>query len=85
MLMGRGLNLSPTVVFFSLIFWIFLLGAPGAFLTMPLTFFVAVTLSTYPEASWLVSLMVVQEPTTTAEEVPAADTADPTECRAWCS
>ena len=78
MLMGRALNLSPTIVFFSFIFWVFLLGAPGAFLAMPLTLFVAVMLSTYPEASWLVSLMVVQEPTTTTEEVPAADTGDPT-------
>jgi AI-2 transport protein TqsA len=76
-LMGRGLNLSPTVVFFSFIFWVFLLGAPGAFLAMPLTFFVVVMLSTYPEASWLVNLMVAQEPTTT-EEVPAADTGDST-------
>jgi AI-2 transport protein TqsA len=70
-LMGRGLNLSPTVVFFSFIFWIFLLGAPGAFLAMPLTLFLVAMLSTYPEASWLVSLMVAQEPT--SEEVPAAD------------
>ena len=75
-LMGRGLNLSPTVVFFSFIFWIFLLGAPGAFLAMPLTLFLVALLSTYPEASWLASLMVVQEPPT--EEVPAADTEDPT-------
>ena len=77
-LMGRGLNLSPTVVFFSFIFWVFLLGAPGAFLAMPLTLFLVVMLSTYPEASWLASLMVAQEPTTT-EEVPTADTGDPTE------
>jgi len=76
-LMGRGLNLSPTVVFFSFVFWIFLLGAPGAFLAMPLTLFLVVMLSTYPEASWLASLMVAQEPITT-EEVPAADTEDPT-------
>jgi AI-2 transport protein TqsA len=77
-LMGRGLNLSPTVVFFSFIFWIFLLGAPGAFLAMPLTLFVVALLSTYPEASWLASLMVAQAPTTT-EEVPAPDTGDPTQ------
>jgi AI-2 transport protein TqsA len=76
-LMGRGLNLSPTVVFFSFIFWVFLLGAPGAFLAMPLTLFLVVMLSTYPEASWLANLMVAQEPTTT-EEVPAADTGDST-------
>ena len=76
-LMGRGLNLSPTVVFFSFIFWIFLLGAPGAFLAMPLTLFIVVMLSTYPEASWLASLMVAQEPA--SEEVPAVDTGDSTE------
>jgi predicted PurR-regulated permease PerM len=72
-LMGRGLSLSPTVVFFSFIFWIFLLGAPGAFLAMPLTLFVVVMLSTYPEARWLASLMGMQEVTTT-EEAPTADT-----------
>jgi hypothetical protein len=33
--------------------------------------------STYPEASWLVSLMVVQKSTTT-EEVLATDTGDST-------
>jgi AI-2 transport protein TqsA len=75
-LMGRGLNLSPTVVFFSFIFWVYLLGAPGAFLAMPLTLFLVVMLSTYPEASWLVSLMVAQEPT--SEEVSATDTGDST-------
>jgi AI-2 transport protein TqsA len=74
-LMGRGLNLSPTVVFFSFIFWVFLLGAPGAFLAMPLTLFLVAILSTYPEASWLASLMVAQGPA--SEEVAAADTGDP--------
>ena len=73
-LMGRGLNLFPTVVFFSFIFWIFLLGAPGAFLAMSLTFFVVVMLSTYPEARWLANLMVTQEVTTTTEEGPATGT-----------
>src|SRR5918995_2752455 len=73
-LMGRGLNLSPTVVFISFIFWVFLLGAPGAFLAMPLTLFLVVMLSTYPEASWLTSLMVAQVPT--SEEPPAGNTGD---------
>ena len=53
------------------------LEAPDAFLVMPLTRFVVVMLSTYPEASWLASLMVAQEPTPT-EEVPAAGTRDST-------
>jgi hypothetical protein len=39
------------------------LGAPDAIPAMPLTPFVAVMLSTYPEAKWLASLMVAQEPT----------------------
>jgi AI-2 transport protein TqsA len=77
MLMGRGLNLSPTIVFFSFMFWVFLLGAPGAFLAMPLTLFIVVMLSTYPEVSWLVSVMVAQEPA--SEEVPAVGTGDSTE------
>ena len=38
----RGLNISPTIVFLSLIFWVWLLGGPGAFLDLPITLFVAV-------------------------------------------
>jgi predicted PurR-regulated permease PerM len=36
-LMGRGLSLSPTVVFISFVFWAWLLGGPGAFLALPIT------------------------------------------------
>lgn len=35
--MGEGLNLSPTVVFLSLIFWTIILGAMGTVLSLPLT------------------------------------------------
>jgi AI-2 transport protein TqsA len=56
-LMGRGLDLSPTVVFLSFIFWAWLLGGPGAFLALPLTLFVAVMLGSFPETRWLASLM----------------------------
>ncbi|HEX5914071.1 MAG TPA: AI-2E family transporter, partial [Rubrobacter sp.] len=49
MMMGRGLNISPTVVFLSFIIWAWLLGGPGAFLALPITLFVAVMLDTFPE------------------------------------
>ena len=62
MMMGRGLSLSPTIVFLAFTFWIWLLGAPGAFLAIPLTIFVAVMFSTFPETRWLASLMGVSSP-----------------------
>jgi AI-2 transport protein TqsA len=70
MMMGRGLNISPTVVFLSFIFWAWLLGAPGAFLALPLTLFVAVMFDTFPETRWLASIMGVSPPD---PDVPAAE------------
>jgi AI-2 transport protein TqsA len=55
-MMGRGLNISPTIVFLSSIFWAWLLGGPGAFLALPITLIVAVMLDTFPETRWLTSL-----------------------------
>jgi predicted PurR-regulated permease PerM len=62
MLMGRGLSLSPTVLFIGFIFWAWLLGGPGAFLAAPLTIFVALIFQTFPETRWIASLMVVGAP-----------------------
>ncbi len=69
MMMSRGLNTSPTVVFLSFVFWAWLLGGPGAFLALPLTLFVAVMLDTFPETRWLAHLMGVGDP-----GAPAPDT-----------
>src|ERR687897_1025005 len=55
MMMGRGLNISPTIVFLSFIVWAWLLGGPGAFLALPITLFVAVMFDTFPETRWLAS------------------------------
>jgi predicted PurR-regulated permease PerM len=72
MLMGRGLSLSPTVLFVGFIFWAWLLGGPGAFLAAPLTIFVALIFQTFPETRWIASLMVVGAPDaeTTDTDIP---------------
>jgi AI-2 transport protein TqsA len=57
MLMGRGLSISPTVLFIGFIFWAWLLGGPGAFLAAPLTIFLILMLETFPETRWLASVM----------------------------
>jgi AI-2 transport protein TqsA len=57
LMMGRGLNISPTIVFLSFIFWAWLLGGPGAFLALPITLFLAVMFGTFPETRWLASLI----------------------------
>jgi AI-2 transport protein TqsA len=60
MLMGRGLNISPTVIFLSFIFWVWLLGGAGAFLAIPLTIFIALISQTYPETRWLARMTFVR-------------------------
>jgi AI-2 transport protein TqsA len=62
MLMGRGLNLSPSVVFLSFMLWVWVLGGPGAFLAVPITLFVIGMLDTFPETRWLASLMGASAP-----------------------
>jgi AI-2 transport protein TqsA len=66
MMMGRGLNISPTVVFLSFVFWAWLLGGPGAFLALPITLFVAVMFDTFPETRWLASIIGVADVNTSA-------------------
>src|SRR5215213_4412521 len=62
MLMGRGLSISPTVLFLGFIFWAWLLGGPGAFLAAPLTIFLILMLDTFPETRWLASVMGASPP-----------------------
>src|SRR5829696_6190223 len=71
MMMGRGLNISPTIVFLSFIIWAWLLGGPGAFLALPITLFVAVMFDTFPETRWLASIIGVSGADT---DTPALDT-----------
>src|SRR5215213_7068086 len=71
MLMGRGLSISPTVLFIGFIFWAWLLGGPGAFLAAPLTIFLILMLGTFPETQWLANVMGMGEPEAPAPEEPA--------------
>jgi predicted PurR-regulated permease PerM len=65
MVMGKGLSISPTVVFLSCIFWMFILGGPGAFLAMPLTMTLIMIMRLFAETRGMVALLV-----TTPEPLP---------------
>ena len=78
-MMGRGLNISPTIVFLSFIFWAWLLGGPGAFLALPITLFVAVMLDTFPETRWLANVMGMGAPEPEAPDPEEPPAIEPTE------
>ncbi len=55
--MGEGLNLSPAVVFFSLIFWGWLFGMVGMFLAAPLTMTLKLAFANSKKTRWLSVLL----------------------------
>jgi len=78
-IMGSELNLSPLVVFISVLAWAWILGAAGALLAVPLTVGLVAIMEAYPASRGMAALLrnqVEPEPGST----PGADTdadADP--------
>ncbi|NLA39720.1 MAG: AI-2E family transporter [Methanomicrobiales archaeon] len=54
---SQGLNLSPFVVLFSVLFWALILGAVGVFLAIPLTIAVKLFLESWEETRWIGEMM----------------------------
>lgn len=55
--MGKGLGLSPLVVFLSLIVWGWLFGAAGMFLSIPLTMIAKIALEQSPSTQWVAVML----------------------------
>jgi predicted PurR-regulated permease PerM len=55
--MGRGLGLSPLVVFVSMVFWGWVLGPVGMFLSVPLTNAATIALAAHESTRWVAVLL----------------------------
>jgi len=55
--MGKGLGLSTLVVFLSLVFWGWVLGIVGMFLSVPLTIIIKIIFSVSKDKKWVSVLL----------------------------
>ncbi len=72
MIMSKGFSISPTVVFLSFLFWMFILGGPGALIAMPLTLGILLFMGSFEETATLAKAVIVgPEPAPEAIQEPS--------------
>lgn len=71
--MGKSLGLSTLVVFLSLVFWGWMFGTIGMFMSVPLTIMAKLALDTSPATSWAATLLGASS---TEETVDTGDDVD---------
>jgi AI-2 transport protein TqsA len=72
-MMGKGLQLSPLLVFVSFIFWTTLLGGMGALIAVPLTLLVKALLEISQSTRWLAALMSIGSESESGESQQAVE------------
>lgn len=75
-IIGKGLSLSPLLVFLAFFFWSWVLGPVGMFLSMPLTILAIFVLQNFEETRWLADLVGAPRSMPVAVETPPPATAE---------